>query len=78
VLSGATDGPTLEFTPGAAGAVTLQLALTDDRGLSTASDVVIAVAAASGAGGGGGGGGSSSPAWLAALALAAWQLRRRD
>jgi serine protease len=81
-LSGATDGETLEFTPTAAGTVTLQLALTDDRGLTTASDLSVAVAAAAAvddsSGGGGGGGGSTSPAWLLALACAAWQLRRRD
>lgn len=88
-LSGATDGETLEFTPTAAGTVTLQLALTDERGLTTASDLSFAVAAAAagstsgsggtgGNGGGGGGGGSSAPAWLLALALAASRLRRRD
>jgi serine protease len=81
-LAGPTDGETIEFTPSAAGTVTLQLALTDDRGLTTASDLsfTVAAAAASGSssGGGGGGGGSTSPAWLLALACAAWQLRRRD
>jgi serine protease len=79
-LPGPTDGETLEFIPTASGTITLQLALTDDRGLTTASDLsfTVAAAAASGSSSGGGGGGSTSPAWLLALACAAWQLRRRD
>lgn len=85
-FNGATDGETVSMTPGAAGSVTVQLALTDDRGLSTATDFTFSVAAASsqppvgdgggsgtasgGGGGGGGGGGTMAWAWLLGLALA--------
>jgi hypothetical protein len=57
--------------------VTVQLALTDDRGFSTATDFTFSVAAAAGqppagggssSGSGGGGGGPMSWAWLLGLA----------
>jgi len=77
-FSGATDGETVSMTPSAAGTVTVQLALTDDRGFSTATDFTFSVAAAAGqppAGGGssssGGGGGAMAWAWLLGLAAAA-------
>jgi len=76
-FSGATDGETVSMTPSAAGTVTVQLALTDERGFSTAADFTFSVAAAAGqppgggggsSGGGGGGGGAMSWAWLLGLA----------
>lgn len=76
-FSGATDGDTVSMTPSAAGTVTVQLALTDDRGFSTATDFTFSVAAAAGqppagggssSGSGGGGGGAMSWAWLLGLA----------
>jgi serine protease len=80
-FSGVTDGETVSMTPGAAGAVTVQLALTDDRGLSTATDFSFTVAAAAGqpsggggGGGSGGGGGAMSWAWLLGLAFASLAL----
>jgi serine protease len=79
-FSGATDGETVSMTPSAAGTVTVQLALTDDRGFSTATDFTFSVAAAAGqppagggggSSGGGGGGGAMSWAWLLGLAVVA-------
>jgi serine protease len=76
-FGGATDGDTVSMTPSAAGTVTVQLALTDDRGFSTATDFTFSVAAAAGqppagggssSGSGGGGGGPMSWAWLLGLA----------
>lgn len=65
-FSDAADGETVSMTPAAAGDVTVQLALTDDRGLSTATDFGFSVAAAAAdppaSGGGSGGGGTSTSA----------------
>jgi hypothetical protein len=69
------------LTASGAGRVVVQLTLTDDRGLATATDFALNVTAASGGGtGGGGGGGGGGPmggAWLAGLALAAALLALR-
>lgn len=78
-FSSAADAETVSMTPTAAGTVTVQLVLTDDRGLATATDFTFSVAAAPSpppvaAGGGGGGGGAMSWAWLLGLALAAGAL----
>jgi serine protease len=89
-LGSEVSGETLTVTPAGGGRVTVQLALTDERGLTTASDLRLDVAgapapasappAADDGDGGGGGGGALSLAWLAALALAglalAWDRHR--
>jgi serine protease len=80
-LGSEVSGHTLTVTPAGGGRVTVQLALTDERGLTTASDLRFDVAgapapvsapsaAADSDGGDGGGGGGMSIAWVAALALA--------
>ncbi len=89
-FGGASDGDTATLTASGAGRVVVQLTLTDDRGLATATDFALTVAAASGGGGGaggagggggGGGGGAMSWAWLLALLAASlalvWPLSRR-
>jgi serine protease len=85
-FTGASDQDSAALVPSAAGRFTVQLTLTDDRGLATSVDFPLAVAAAPVAppqpppppspGGGGGGGGAMSWAWLLALAGAAVALRR--
>jgi serine protease len=89
-LGATVDGDTLTVTPAGGGRVTVQLALTDERGLVTASDLRLdivgdpapgtpppPVATVSSSGGGGGGGGALSGGWLVALSLATLALVRR-
>jgi serine protease len=87
-LGSEVSGDTLTVTPAGGGRVTVQLALTDERALTTASDLRFDVAGAPApasappaaddrdGGGGGGGGGVPSIGWLVALALAALTLAR--
>lgn len=85
-FSGATDQETASFVPTGAGRVTVQLALTDDRGATTSADFALDIGAGTSpspppppatTGGGGGGGGTMSWAWLLGLAAAAAALRRQ-
>jgi serine protease len=79
-FAGATDGITATVNPTAGGTMVVRLALTDDRGVTVATQQSIVVAAAPGSGGGGGGGGgggTTSAAWLALLALAVAGLAKR-
>ncbi|HEY0953133.1 MAG TPA: S8 family peptidase, partial [Roseateles sp.] len=74
---------TATITPTAAGTFTVRADVTDNQGFVYSQSATITVAAApvvtppSTSGGGGGGGGSASVAWLAALLLAAFSLKRR-
>jgi serine protease len=78
-FAGATDGVTAAIVPTAGGAMTVRLALTDDRGVTVSTQQSITVTAAPGGAGGGGGsgGGAMSAAWLLLLALAVAGLARR-
>lgn len=75
-----TSGATATLQTSAGGTLTVRLVVTDDHGVSVASQQAIAVAASTtqppAAASGGGGGGAMSAAWLLALLLATWALRR--
>jgi serine protease len=75
-LSGATDAATATLLAKAAGSVTVQLTITDDKGqqASTSRTLTVSPAATSG---GGGGGGALAPWWAAGLLLVALAVPRR-
>jgi serine protease len=76
------NAATATLTPTAAGAFTVRADVTDNQGFVYSQSATINVAAApvvtppGTTGGGGGGGGSVSAAWLAAMLLAAFSLKR--
>jgi serine protease len=73
-----TTGPSITATGVAAGAVTVQLTITDSAGGSaTTTQVINVTTPASQGGGGGGGGGAANPLWLLALACGALLLAPR-
>lgn len=82
-LVGATDGSTATLAVSGAGAVTVQLTLTDSTGVARSNSLTLNVSAAgggsssggdTGSGGGSSGGGALGGGWLAGLALAIWAL----
>jgi serine protease len=73
-FTGSTTGPTAALQANAAGAVTVQLTITDDLGAQSITSRSLTVTAASS---GGGGGGGMSPWWSLGLLAAAAALRRR-
>lgn len=83
-FSGSTTGPTATLATSAAGSVTVQLTLTDSAGAQASKTQTVTVAApvvtASSTAGGSssGGGGTASWPWLAALAVVAAAIRRRQ
>lgn len=76
-FSGATNGATATLATSAAGAVTVQLTVTDSGGNSASQSITINVQAAPSPPPSSGGGGAFAPAWLALLALGVLALRRR-
>jgi serine protease len=72
-----TTGPSVVATAVAAGAVTVQLTVTDSAGGSASTQQVVNVTTPAGGGGGGGGGGAANPLWLLALAGGALLLAPR-
>jgi serine protease len=76
-FTSAINGPSATFATGAAGTVTVQLAVTDDLGAVSTGAASVAIASPpppppppSPPPSGGSGGGATSPAWLLGLALA--------